>query len=47
MALVTEHPDKVCYTFDPQKVSQASHLIFRQFNVEDETGSIQTVSTIN
>ena len=36
-ALADEHPTQVCFTFDEQKVMQASDLIFRSYNVE-ETG---------
>ena len=36
-ALITEHPDQVCFTCDPEKVTRAANMVFRQFNVE-ETG---------
>ena len=34
-ALVSEHPNQVCYALDPDQVAQASKLIFQTYNLED------------
>ena len=39
-ALADEHPTQVCFTYDEQKVLQASQLIFRTYNVEETGHSI-------
>ena len=40
MALQTEHPDQICFTTEPEKVTQAANMVFRQFNVEETGRSI-------